>query len=117
MGTALTAAGWVGGFLMMVAYGLVTLRYLSATGLLFQCTNIVGAVLLAGSAIDAGALPNAVISVVWAAVGVYALVANKGQSDAVANEAPRKHSPGSPESANLHDRSDYACVEGTSTGR
>lgn len=73
MSVLLTAAGWVGGLLMVLAYGLVTLRHLRSTGIVFQLLNTLGAVLLIGSAVDAGAFPNAVISIAWAAIGLYGM--------------------------------------------
>lgn len=92
MSAVLTAAGWVGGFLTMAAYGLVTLRYLNPTTLWFPILNVVGGLLLVGSALDAGALPNAVISIVWAAVGLYALATRRrkpslAQADSVPSPA------------------------------
>lgn len=71
MNVALMTAGWIGGFLCLTAYGLLIAERVSASGTWFTRLNILGSGLLFGSAISAGALPNAMINMVWIGLAVY----------------------------------------------
>lgn len=73
MGPLLDAAGWCGGVTVAVAYVLVSTRRISAETRTFQILNVIGAVLLTGTALQRGALPNTVINLVWIMFGLYAL--------------------------------------------
>jgi hypothetical protein len=73
MDMLLNVAGWLGGLLVIVAYGLLSLRWVNSDGFLFNILNTVGGALLVGTAIQAGAVPNAAINVVWVVFGLYAL--------------------------------------------
>ncbi len=73
----LDAAGWLGGVFVVVGYVLVSIRRISADSRLFQLLNIAGGVLLTGSALYRGALPNTVINVAWIVFGVYALASSR----------------------------------------
>lgn len=92
----LDAAGWIGGVFVTVGYVLVSIGQLTAASRRFQVLNVAGGVLLTGTALYRGALPNTVINIVWIVFGVYALVSTRssGQSrdgahpdDAAASDA------------------------------
>lgn len=70
---AVTLAGWTGAIATVVAYGMVTAKRISPDSLVFQGLNIVGAGLLSISASTYGAWPSAVVNVIWAGIGVFAL--------------------------------------------
>jgi hypothetical protein len=72
MDMLLNVAGWVGGLLAIVAYGLLSL----------------------GTAVQAGAVPNAAINVVWVVFGLYAL-ARKERSGRPRSPVSRGESIGS----------------------
>jgi hypothetical protein len=101
MDILLNVAGWVGGLLVIVAYGLLSLRWVDANGLSFNILNTVGGALLVGTAIQAGAVPNAAINVVWVVFGLYAL-------------ATRHRGGGRPHSRVSRGDSDCLSVDGRS---
>lgn len=72
--TILIAGGWIGGVLTLLAYGLLIRNYLSASGLWFNIINTIGGLLLVGSALAVGALPNVFLNSVWTAAGLYGAV-------------------------------------------
>jgi hypothetical protein len=71
--TFIECAGWLGAFLILSAYGLVTTGKLDARSALYQWMNIVGAV---GFIINSGwngAWPSAWLNIVWLAIGIYGI--------------------------------------------
>jgi len=65
--------GWVGAALILAAYALLSTGRLSARSAAYQWMNVVGA---AGFVINTGwhgAIPSAVLNVVWMGIGLYAL--------------------------------------------
>ncbi|WP_205481247.1 CBU_0592 family membrane protein [Sphingomonas arenae] len=67
--------GWTGAVLILGAYGLLTAGKLQANSIAYQSMNVVGA---AGFAINGwwhGALPSAVLNIVWMGIGIVALQA------------------------------------------
>lgn len=78
----LDAAGWIGGVFVTVGYVLVSIGQLTATSRRFQMLNVAGGVLLTGTALYRGALPNTIINIVWIVFGVYALVSTRSSREA-----------------------------------
>jgi hypothetical protein len=71
---AATSVGWVGAVGTVGAYALVSRRRLDANSMRFQTINVVGAGLLAVSALSAGNWPSLVSNFVWMYFGLHALV-------------------------------------------
>jgi hypothetical protein len=70
---AIEIIGWAGAALILGAYALLSANRLRAESLTYHLMNILGA---AGFVINSGyngALPSAVMNVVWIGIGVYAL--------------------------------------------
>jgi hypothetical protein len=70
---AVEAAGWVGAALILLAYLLLSMGKVTGQSALYQGMNIVGA---AGFIINGwwhGALPSAVLNVIWMMIGGVAL--------------------------------------------
>ncbi|MEO8547945.1 MAG: hypothetical protein ABI422_06205 [Sphingomicrobium sp.] len=70
---AVEAAGWIGAALILLAYLLLSMGKVTGQSLLYQGMNIVGA---AGFIINGwwhGALPSAVLNVIWMLIGGVAL--------------------------------------------
>jgi hypothetical protein len=66
------AAGWGGAVLILAAYLLLSAAKLSGQSLVYQCMNIVGA---AGFALNGwwhGAMPSAVLNILWLLIGAAA---------------------------------------------
>lgn len=65
--------GWAAAAIILAAYVLLSLGKLEARGYLYQWMNVVGA---GGFIVNSGyngAIPSAVLNVVWAAMGLFAL--------------------------------------------
>lgn len=65
--------GWAAALLILGAYILLSLGKLAARGPLYQWLNVIGA---GGFIVNSGyngALPSAVLNVVWAAIGLFTL--------------------------------------------
>lgn len=77
MHAALIWAGWVGGTLSLLAYALLLLQRVSATGRWFNGLNVASGLLLVCSAFAAGAIPNMVFNLIWAGWGIYGFVAGR----------------------------------------
>ena len=70
---AVEAAGWIGAALILLAYLLLSMGKLTGQSPLYQGMNIVGA---AGFTINGwwhGAVPSAVLNVIWMLIGGVAL--------------------------------------------
>jgi hypothetical protein len=70
----ISAAGWLGAALMLVAYVLVSTRKLEGHRPAFHWLNLLGGVGLATNSAANGALPSAVLNLIWMAIGVAALL-------------------------------------------
>ncbi|NUP04101.1 MAG: hypothetical protein HOV96_34385 [Nonomuraea sp.] len=74
MDLLLDAIGWIGAALLLAGYALVSSARLSGDGVPYQLVNLFGASgLMVNSAYNA-AWPSAGLNLVWAAIGVVALV-------------------------------------------
>jgi hypothetical protein len=76
----ISAAGWLGAGLTLVAYVLVSARKLEGHGAGFQALNLFGSIGLAASSAAVGALPSVAANLIWMAIGVFALVRRPGRT-------------------------------------
>jgi len=65
--------GWIGTFLLLMAYAMVSTRRVEGDSLSYQLQNIVGSVLLILNTVYHGAYPSAFLNVFWMAIAVYAI--------------------------------------------
>ncbi len=66
-------AGWAGALLILGAYALLTAERVTSRSPLYQAMNVAGA---AGFIVNGwwhGALPSAVLNIIWMAIGITAL--------------------------------------------
>ena len=66
-------AGWAGALLILGAYALLTAERVTSRSALYQAMNVAGA---AGFIVNGwwhGALPSAVLNVIWMGIGLFAL--------------------------------------------
>ena len=83
MATVIEVIGWAGALLVLLAYGLVSTERVSSRSLRYQALNIGGAVGLVINSAWNGAIPSAVVNLIWIGIGVYAVAARRS---AVRNE-------------------------------
>jgi len=70
---AIEVIGWAAAVLILTAYVLLSLGKLEARGYIYQWMNVVGA---AGFVINSGyngAIPSAVLNIVWAGIGLFTI--------------------------------------------
>jgi len=80
---AVEAIGWTGALLILLSYALLSAGKLRAESLTYQSMNILGA---AGFLVNSGwhgALPSAVLNLVWMGIGVYAVRQQRQQRQQV----------------------------------
>jgi hypothetical protein len=68
------AIGWIGALCVLVAYALVSTSKVDARSALYQTLNIAGAVGLVINSSWNGAVPSAVVNLIWIGIGVYAML-------------------------------------------
>ncbi|WP_127130497.1 hypothetical protein [Georgenia sp. SYP-B2076] len=72
-----TIVGWAGALVSLVTYIMVTGGRISPSTVRYQVLNITGAATLGLSALVNGALPSAVVNIIWIVIGVFAVVSMK----------------------------------------
>jgi dolichyl-phosphate-mannose--protein O-mannosyl transferase len=73
MAIAVEVVGWAGALAVLVAYGLVSAERVTSRSWTYQLLNIGGAIGLVINSSWNGAVPSAVVNLVWIGIGVYAL--------------------------------------------
>ena len=69
----LDVLGWIGAFLLLGAYGLVSFKKLEPDLLAYQSMNIVASVLLLANTLYYGAYPSSFVNGVWTMIAVAAI--------------------------------------------
>ena len=67
--------GWAGAVAVLLAYGLVSTERVSARSWDYHLLNVGGAIGLVINSSWNGAIPSAVVNLIWIGIGVYALAA------------------------------------------
>ena len=73
MASLIEVVGWAGALAVLLAYALVSSERMSARSLNYQLLNVGGAVGLVINSAWNGAIPSAVVNLIWIGIGVYAL--------------------------------------------
>lgn len=74
MDLLLDVIGWLGAGLLVLGYGLISTSRLSGDSMAYQVINLVGSITLMVNSAYNDAWPSAGLNLVWAAIGVVALV-------------------------------------------
>ncbi|MEW9548907.1 hypothetical protein [Nonomuraea sp. NPDC050783] len=74
MDLLLTAAGWAGAAVLLAAYALVSSGRIAGDGMAYQLMNLFGSVGLMVNSAWSAAWPSAGLNLIWAAIGVAAIV-------------------------------------------
>jgi hypothetical protein len=72
--------GWVGAALVLIAYGLLSAHKLSSRSVTYQVLNIGGSIGLVINTGWNGAIPSAVVNIIWMGIGAHALWRNSRNS-------------------------------------
>jgi hypothetical protein len=73
MDLLITAIGWLGAGLLLLAYGLVSAGRLRTEAASFQTLNLAGAAALVVNSAYHGALPSAALNLAWISIGLVAM--------------------------------------------
>ena len=66
--------GWIGAFLLLLAYALVSFKKLAADSLAYQGMNVAASVLLAINTIYHQAFPSSFVNIVWTFIAIFAIL-------------------------------------------
>ena len=65
--------GWIGAFLFLIAYALVSLKKVAGDALVFQGINIVAGIFLVTNTVYWKAYPSAVLNLAWIGIAIFTL--------------------------------------------
>ena len=77
MANVIELIGWAGALAVLLAYGLLSAEKVSSRSWSYQLLNIGGAIGLVINSSWNGAIPSAVVNMIWIGIGVYALTASR----------------------------------------
>ena len=77
MANLIEAVGWGGALAVLLAYALVSSERISARSRSYQLLNVGGAVGLVINSTWNGAIPSAVVNLIWIGIGIYALITHR----------------------------------------
>lgn len=86
--TIVDVTGWIGVVLLLVAYGLVSVRRLEGDSISYQLLNVLGSALLIVNSYTNRAFPSVAVNLFWIGIGAFALVR------ATMREGGKSHDPG-----------------------
>ncbi len=69
--------GWVGAFLLLLAYALVSFKRLKADSETYQWLNIVASILLVINTLYYGAYPSSFVNIAWTIIAFFAILTIK----------------------------------------
>ncbi|MEI7845669.1 MAG: hypothetical protein WCK35_07685 [Chloroflexota bacterium] len=67
------ALGWIGALLVLIAYGLLSIEWMSGNSLSYQSLNVAGAILLVINSYYLGAYPSVGVNVAWVGIALLTL--------------------------------------------
>ena len=79
----IAVVGWTGALVILAAYLLLSARRLSGNSTTYHVMNLFGAVGIAANSGWDGAIPSAVLNVIWIGIAVYALARRAGSEPEV----------------------------------
>ena len=74
MEVLLNVFGWIGAFLLLLAYALVSFKKLEADSQTYQWLNITASVLLLVNTIYYGAYPSSFVNAAWTVIAFFAIL-------------------------------------------
>ena len=66
--------GWIGAFLLLLAYALVSFKKVAADSLVYQGLNVVASILLAINTLYHQAYPSSFVNIVWTFIAIFAIL-------------------------------------------
>ncbi len=75
METWIDALGWIGAFMILIGYALISFKKVEGNSLEYQLLNIFGSIFLAVNTLFYGAIPSSLVNIIWAIIAVFAIMA------------------------------------------
>lgn len=66
--------GWIGTFLIVLAYFLVSTKRVSGTSKTYQLINLFGAIGVGANVVYQKAWPSVALQIIWAVIAIYSLI-------------------------------------------
>lgn len=82
MQTAIEAAGWIGGGLILIGYWLVSSGRVQGKSRTFQLLNLFGSLGFVANAAWYGAIPPMTLNIIWCIISLYTLATLRKQRPA-----------------------------------
>ena len=76
MNLVIEIVGWAGAALVLAGYGLLSAHKLNSRSVTYQMLNIGGSIGLVINTLWNGAIPSAVVNLIWMAIGAHAVWRN-----------------------------------------
>jgi len=70
----LNVLGWIGAFLLLLAYALISFKKLAADSLAYQGLNVAASILLAINTLYYRAYPSSFVNIVWTFIAIFAIL-------------------------------------------
>jgi hypothetical protein len=85
------AIGWIGAALVLIAYGLLSIRWMDGNSFSYQALNVTGAVMLVVNSYYLGAYPSVGVNAAWVGIAALTLFRDwwRGPADAYKKVAAR----------------------------
>ena len=71
--------GWIGAFLYLIAYFLLSIKKLQADKLPYQLLNILGGICLIVNSLHQSDYPSIFTNAAWATIGIFAIYYNRAK--------------------------------------
>lgn len=66
--------GWIGAFLFIVAYFLLSINLLKSNGIIYHTMNVLGAICLIINALNLDDNPGFFVNLIWMFIGLFAMI-------------------------------------------
>ncbi|MBC7362122.1 MAG: hypothetical protein H5U06_07575 [Candidatus Aminicenantes bacterium] len=73
-------AGWLGAFMLLLAYVLVSTRKLAGDSFNYQILNLLGSGLLLANAYHFGAYPSVGVNSIWIGIALFTIIKNQNKN-------------------------------------
>ena len=83
--------GWTGAALVLIAYGLISIQWISGNSFSYQALNVTGALLLVINSYYLGAYPSVGVNVAWMGIAAITLFRDWWKGPAAAYKKVTKH--------------------------
>jgi hypothetical protein len=74
MKISIDVLGWIGAFMILTAYALISFRRVEGNSINYQLLNIFGSIFLVINTYYYGAIPSTLVNIIWAIIAISAII-------------------------------------------